>query len=73
MTHIAMLSGGRDSTAMVIKILQEQMPLDFIIFTDTQSEFPDMYKYIHKVDAYLYRKYHRRITVLHTKKVLEKE
>lgn len=63
-----MLSGGRDSTAMVIKMLQEKMPIDYILFTDTQSEFPDMYKYLHKVDAYLYRKHNKRITFLHTKK-----
>lgn len=68
MKHIAMLSGGRDSTAMVIKMLQEKMPVDYIIFTDTQNEFPDMYKYIHKVDAYIYRKFNKRITIIHTKK-----
>lgn len=42
MKHIAMLSGGRDSTAMVIKMLQEGMPLDYIVFTDTQNELPEL-------------------------------
>lgn len=40
MKYIAMLSGGRDSTAMVFKLLEEKRPLDYIIFTDTEKVYP---------------------------------
>lgn len=53
MKHIAMLSGGRDSTAMVFYMLDNNMPLDYIIFTDTESEFQEMYKYLDRVDTKL--------------------
>ena len=46
MKYIAMLSGGRDSTAMVFEMLDSGTTLDYIIFTNTESEFPEMYKYL---------------------------
>ena len=41
-----MLSGGRDSTAMVFKMIEEGYPLTDVLFANTQSEFPQMYDYI---------------------------
>lgn len=49
MKHIAKLSGGRDSTAMVFHMLEKGMPLDYIIFSDTGQEFPEMYAYLERV------------------------
>jgi len=49
MKYIAMLSGGKDSTAMVLQLLERKFPVDHIIFTNTQSEFPEMYEYLDKV------------------------
>ena len=66
-THIAMLSGGRDSTAMVFEMLDRGMPLDYIIFTDTQSEFPQMYEYINLVELEL-KKRNNKLTKLQHKK-----
>ena len=59
-----MISGGRDSTAMVIEMLGRGMPLDYVIFTDTGSEFPEMYKYLDSVDEYLADNCGMRITRL---------
>ncbi len=58
-----MISGGRDSTAMVFMMLEKGMTLDYIIFTDTESEFPEMYKYLTKINARL-EKYYKKLTVL---------
>jgi 3'-phosphoadenosine 5'-phosphosulfate sulfotransferase (PAPS reductase)/FAD synthetase len=49
--HIAMLSGGRDSTAMVFAMIENNIPLDYVIFTDTGHEFMEMYEYIDKVES----------------------
>ncbi len=64
MTHIASLSGGQDSTAMVVRMLELGMQLDYIIFCDTGAEFDVMYKYLLKLDDYLQRKFGKHITYL---------
>lgn len=48
-------SGGKDSTAMLLMMLEREMPVDEIIFCDTGKEFPDMYKHIQKVEQYIGR------------------
>ena len=68
MKHIAMLSGGRDSTSMVFQMLERGLPLDYIIFTNTQSEFPEMYTYLYNDVSKKLRKYGKELTVLHHKR-----
>ena len=41
--HVASFSGGKDSTAMVLRLIEEDWPLDEIVFFDTGWEFPQMY------------------------------
>lgn len=53
--HIISLSGGKDSTAMLIRMLELNYPVDEIIFADTRYEFPEMYEYLEKVQEYLYK------------------
>lgn len=48
--YIASLSGGKDSTAMVLRLIEEGMPLDRILFCDTGIEFPQMYDHINKLE-----------------------
>ncbi|WP_033916609.1 phosphoadenosine phosphosulfate reductase family protein [Campylobacter sputorum] len=64
MTYIASISGGKDSTAMTDLLLKHNYPVDYIIFNDTLAEFPEMYKYIDKLDSYFQRKYGKKITRL---------
>lgn len=58
MKHIVSYSGGKDSTAMLLKMIDEGWPIDEIVFiqimaTDTLgAEFPYMYEYLDKVDQY---------------------
>ena len=64
MLTIANLSGGRDSTAMVIRYLELGNDIDYILFCDTGFEFKEMYKYIEKLDKYLQRNFNKSITWL---------
>ena len=64
--HIVSFSGGKDSTAMLLKMLELNMKIDEIIYLDTGVEFPQMYKHIEDVKKYI----NRDITVLKNKKGL---
>jgi len=44
--NVVSLSGGKDSTAMLLMMLEKQMPIDIILFCDTGLEFPAMYQHL---------------------------
>lgn len=54
--YIASISGGKDSTAMILKILEKNMPLDECIFFDTGWEYQAIYKNIKKIEKILNKK-----------------
>ena len=54
--HVVSLSGGKDSTAMLLMMLEKNMPVDIILFCDTGFEFPDMYRHLDKIEKYTGRK-----------------
>ena len=62
--HAVSLSGGKDSKAMLILMIEKGMPIDIVLTADTGMEFPEMYKHLAKVDAYLYEKRQIHITML---------
>ena len=47
--HIVSFSGGKDSTAMLLMMLDKGMRVDRVICVDTTKEFPEMYAHIAKV------------------------
>lgn len=55
MKHIVSFSGGKDSTAMLLMMIEKGIQIDEIIFLDTGVEFPEMYKHIEKVEKYINR------------------
>ena len=55
MKHIVHFSGGKDSTAMLLMMLERGMQVDEIIFCDTGKEFPQMYDHIDAVERYIDR------------------
>lgn len=65
--RVASFSGGKDSTAMVLRLIKEGRPLDEIVFFDTGWEFPQMYDHISRVEAFIGRK----VTVLHPRQSFE--
>lgn len=44
MKYIASVSFGKDSLAMLLRLLEEKMPLDEVVFYDTGMEFEAIYK-----------------------------
>ena len=53
--HVVSFSGGKDSTAMLLRMLEEGMPVDIILYCDTGLEFPEMEDHIKKVEKYIGR------------------
>ena len=53
--HVVSLSGGKDSTAMLLMMLEKGMPVDDILFCDTGLEFPGLYAHLDKVEQYIGR------------------
>lgn len=49
--NIVSFSGGKDSTAMLLMMLEKGLPVDRVICVDTTKEFPQMYEHIEKVQA----------------------
>lgn len=47
--NVVSFSGGKDSTAMLLRLLELNIKVDRIIFADTGFEFPELYIYIKKV------------------------
>lgn len=50
---LASFSGGKDSTAMVLRMIELGERLDKVVFCDTGMEFPAMYDHIAKVREYV--------------------
>lgn len=44
MKHIASVSFGKDSLAMLLRLIEENKPLDEVVFYDTGMEFEAIYK-----------------------------
>ena len=41
--YVVSFSGGKDSTALLLRLLELNEPIDEVIFCDTYKEFPQMY------------------------------
>lgn len=59
--NIVTFSGGKNSTTMLLMMIEKKVRIDEIVFTDTTIEYPEMYKYIDKVEKYINR------TIIRTK------
>ena len=55
MNNIVSLSGGKDSTAMLLMMLEKKIKVDHIVFFDTGWEFPEMYTHIDKLEKHIGR------------------
>lgn len=68
MKHIVSFSGGKDSTAMLLKMIEKNMQIDEIVFCEIMAtptvgaEYPEMYEYLDKVDQYLMKTIEKKIT-----------
>ena len=53
--NVVSFSGGKDSTAMLLGMIERGMQIDCILFCDTGLEFPAMYEHINRVEKYIGR------------------
>jgi len=53
--QVVSLSGGKDSTAMLLLMLERGEPVDDIVFFDWGMEFPEMYEHLDKLERYIER------------------
>jgi 3'-phosphoadenosine 5'-phosphosulfate sulfotransferase (PAPS reductase)/FAD synthetase len=66
--HIVAFSGGKDSAAMLLRMIELGMPIDKILFCDTTKEFPQLMAYIKRMDAYTRKTIGVPVTTLKSKK-----
>ncbi len=57
--QIVSLSGGRDSTAMLLMMLEKGEQIDDIVFFDWGKEYPEMYAHLIKLENYIGRSFTR--------------
>lgn len=62
--HAVSLSGGKDSTCMLLMMIEKQMPIDVVLFADTGMEFPEMYGHLEQLEKHLQRERGLSITIL---------
>ena len=48
--NLVSFSGGKDSTAMLLGMVERKIPINCVLFCDTGIEFPQMYEHISKVE-----------------------
>lgn len=51
--HVVSFSGGKDSTAVVLRMLELGMPIDIVLYCDTGLEFPEMEKHVKTIEDYV--------------------
>jgi len=51
--HVVSLSGGKDSTYLLLEMLKRGMRVDRILNVDTTKEFPAMYRHLEKLQQYI--------------------
>lgn len=69
--HAVSLSGGKDSSCLLILMIEKGMPIDTVIYADTTMEFPEMEAHVAKMDDFLYRERGLHITTLRHPKGFE--
>ena len=48
--------GGINSTAMIVYLVKNNLPLDYVVFSDTGDEMPETYEYLEVIRQYLKRR-----------------
>lgn len=63
--NIVSLSGGKDSTAMLLMMLERGEPVHSAIFFDTGWEFPEMHDHVMDLTQYVWSRYGVKTWTLH--------
>ena len=62
--HVVSITTGRHSTYLLLRMVEENMPIDAVLFADTGMEFPEAYKHLECLDEWLFRERGIHITRL---------
>ncbi len=62
--HIVAFGGGVDSTAMILGLIENKLPIDLILFADTGGERPETYSHIENFSQWLKSQNYPEITVV---------
>jgi len=54
--YIVSYGGGVNSTALIVFIVKNKLPLDYVVFSDTGDEMPETYEYLDVMERYLKRR-----------------
>ena len=54
--YVVSYGGGINSTAMIIFLINNKYPLDYVVFSDTGDEMPETYEYLKVMKKYLNKK-----------------
>src|SRR5437867_7821011 len=54
--YILSYGAGVNSTALLLFVIENKFPLDYVVFADTGDEMPETYAYIKKIKKYLKRR-----------------
>ena len=69
--HSVSVSGGKDSTALLLLMIERGSPIDVVLYADTGMEFPEMKEHMQKLDDLLFRERGLHITTLRHPKGFE--
>ncbi len=58
------LSGGKDSSCLLILMIEKGLPIDCVLYADTGMEFSEMVEHLAKLDAFLFQERGIHITTL---------
>ena len=51
--YVVSYGGGVNSTALIILLVENELPLDHVVFADTGNEMPETYEYLNIINGYL--------------------
>jgi hypothetical protein len=54
--YIVSYGGGVNSTALIVFLIKNKFPIDYVVFSDTGDEMPETYDYVKIMQKYLARK-----------------
>ncbi len=69
--HAVSFSGGKDSSMMLLQMIEKEMPIDAVLYADAGMEFPEIYDHIAKMDEHLFHERGIHITTLRHPKGFE--